>query len=145
MAAGKRRARIPRGIWALGIVSLLMDTSSELIHSLLPIFLVTTLGASAGVLGLIEGVAEATAAITKVFSGALSDHWGRRKPLVILGYGLAALSKLLFPLAGSATTVLAARFIDRIGQGSRGAPRDALRSEERRVGQECSSRWSPDP
>ena len=126
MAAGKRRARIPRGIWALGIVSLLMDTSSELIHSLLPIFLVTTLGASAGVLGLIEGVAEATAAITKVFSGALSDHWGRRKPLVILGYGLAALSKLLFPLAGSATTVLAARFIDRIGKGIRGAPRDAL-------------------
>jgi len=126
MATGERRARIPRGIWALGIVSLLMDTSSELIHSLLPIFLVTTLGAGAVSLGLIEGIAEATAAITKVFSGALSDRWGRRKPLVILGYGLAALSKLLFPLAGSASLVLAARFIDRIGKGIRGAPRDAL-------------------
>lgn len=126
MAKGKPQARIPRGIWALGLVSLLMDSSSELIHSLLPVFLVSTLGAGATSLGLIEGVAEATAAITKVFSGALSDRWARRKPLVIAGYGLAALSKPLFPLAGSAALVLAARFVDRIGKGIRGAPRDAL-------------------
>ncbi|NMG28514.1 MFS transporter [Aromatoleum evansii] len=110
----------------LGFVSLLMDVSSELIHSLLPVFLVTSLGAGALAVGLIEGAAEATALIVKVFSGALSDYWGRRKPLAVLGYGLGAISKPLFALATSAGMVLAARLIDRVGKGIRGAPRDAL-------------------
>jgi MFS family permease len=118
--------RIPRLIWVLGLASLCMDLSSEMIHSLLPVFLVSVLGASPQVLGLIEGVAEATASIAKVFSGVWSDRLGRRKPLVICGYGLAALSKPLFPLATSAATVLVARFTDRLGKGIRGAPRDAL-------------------
>jgi len=117
---------VPAGIWALGFVSLFMDTSSEMIHALLPVFLVTTLGASAVSVGLIEGVAEATASIAKLFSGALSDWLGRRKPLVLLGYGLAAFTKPLFPLASSVGTVLLARVVDRIGKGIRGAPRDAL-------------------
>lgn len=103
-----------------------MDVSSELIHSLLPVFLVTGLGASALMVGLIEGAAEATALVVKVFSGVLSDYWGRRKPLAVLGYGLGALSKPLFALASSAGLVLAARLIDRVGKGIRGAPRDAL-------------------
>ena len=120
------RAALPTSIWALGFVSLFMDISSELIHALLPVFIVGTLGAGAIWLGLIEGVAEATASIVKVFSGALSDRIGKRKPLLLLGYGLAALTKPLFPLAGSTATVFAARFIDRIGKGIRGAPRDAL-------------------
>ncbi|HBG51958.1 MAG TPA: MFS transporter, partial [Gammaproteobacteria bacterium] len=120
------RPRLPGAIWALGSVSLLMDTSSELIHSLLPVFLVVTLGTSVAVVGMIEGIAEATAALAKVFSGVLSDRVRRRKGLTVLGYGLAALVKPLFPLAGSATTVLVARFIDRVGKGIRGAPRDAL-------------------
>lgn len=119
-------ARIPPAIWALGFVSLLMDISSELIHSLLPVFLVTSLGASALVVGLIEGTAEATALIVKVFSGVLSDYWGKRKPLAVLGYGLGALSKPLFSLATSSGLVLGARLLDRIGKGIRGAPRDAL-------------------
>jgi MFS family permease len=118
--------RIPRVVWLLGLVSLCMDLSSEMIHALLPVFLVSTLGASTVTLGLIEGVAEGTASIAKVFSGVLSDRFGRRKPLVVLGYGLAALSKPLFPLAQTAGWVLAARFADRIGKGIRGAPRDAL-------------------
>ena len=117
---------MPRSIVVLGLVSLLMDTSSEMILALLPVFLVTVLGASALSVGIIEGIAEATAAIAKVFSGAISDWLGRRKPLLLLGYGLAALSKPLFPLAGGIGTVLAARVIDRIGKGIRGAPRDAL-------------------
>ena len=125
-SADKPAARIPPAIWALGFVSLLMDVSSELIHGLLPVFLVTSLGASALAVGLIEGMAEATALIVKVFSGALSDYWGRRKPLAVLGYGLGALSKPLFALAASVGLVLAARLIDRIGKGIRGAPRDAL-------------------
>ena len=120
------RGKLPRSVWALGIVSLCMDMSSEMIHSLLPIFLVGTLGVSAFALGLIEGVAEATASISKIFSGVLSDRIGKRKPLILLGYGLAALTKPLFPIANSAFTVFAARFIDRIGKGIRGAPRDAL-------------------
>jgi len=120
------RPRIPAAIWALGGVSLLMDTSSELIHSLLPVFLVVTLGTSVAMVGLIEGIAEATAAVAKVFSGVLSDRLRRRKGLTVLGYGLAAAVKPLFPLAGSATTVLVARFLDRVGKGIRGAPRDAL-------------------
>jgi MFS family permease len=103
-----------------------MDLSSEMIHSLLPVFLVTTLGASTVTLGLIEGIAEGTASIVKVFSGVLSDWLGRRKSLVLLGYGLAALTKPLFPLATSPAWVLCARFFDRIGKGIRGAPRDAL-------------------
>lgn len=120
------RAKLPASIWALGCVSLLMDVSSELIHSLLPVFLFTTLGVSALAIGLLEGLAEATALIVKVFSGALSDYWGRRKPLALLGYGLGALSKPLFALAGGLGLVVAARLIDRVGKGIRGAPRDAL-------------------
>ncbi len=120
---------LPAGIWALGLGSLFMDMSSELIHSLLPLFLVTTLGASVVTVGLIEGVAEATAAIAKVFSGTLSDYLGRRKWLVVSGYALAALTKPIFPLAGSVHWVFAARFLDRVGKGVRGAPRDALVAE----------------
>lgn len=117
---------LPRGVIVLGFVSLFMDVSSEMIHSLLPVFLVTVLGASALSVGIIEGIAEATASIVKVFSGVISDWMGRRKPLVLLGYGLAALSKPLFPLATGMAPVLLARFVDRIGKGIRGAPRDAL-------------------
>lgn len=120
------RSPLPRAIWMLGFVSLLMDVSSELIHSLLPVFLVTSLGVSTLAVGLIEGAAEATALIVKVFSGALSDYWGRRKPLAVLGYGLGALSKPMFALANGAGLVFAARLIDRVGKGLRGAPRDAL-------------------
>src|SRR5450755_860198 len=119
-------ARIPAGIWTLGVVSMLMDVSSELIHSLLPLFLVTTLGASALTVGVIEGVAEATALITKIFSGYLSDYFRKRKLLAVLGYGLAALSKPIFPLASSLAWIVFARLIDRVGKGIRGAPRDAL-------------------
>ena len=118
--------KLPATIWALGAVSLLMDLSSELVHSLLPIFMTGVLGASMLAVGVVEGIAEATASIVKLFSGALSDRLGRRKPLVVLGYGLAALAKPLFPLAGSVALVAAARFMDRIGKGIRGAPRDAL-------------------
>jgi MFS family permease len=117
---------LPTSIWALGFGSLFMDTSSELIFSLLPIFLVSTLGASMVTVGIIEGVAEATAAIVKVFSGTLSDYLGRRKALMISGYALAALTKPVFPLASSVGWVFAARFVDRVGKGIRGAPRDAL-------------------
>ncbi|MEA3001033.1 MAG: hypothetical protein QOK17_2866 [Sphingomonadales bacterium] len=117
---------IPRTVWALGFVSLFMDLSSDTIHALLPLFLTVTLGVSVTIVGVIDGIAEATASISKVFSGWLSDRMGRRKPLILLGYGLGALSKPLFPLAHSATLVLGARFADRIGKGLRGAPRDAL-------------------
>ncbi|TPQ33316.1 MFS transporter [Bradyrhizobium guangdongense] len=120
------RARIPTGIWVLGFVSMLMDISSEMIHALLPVYLVTVLGTSTLTVGFIEGIAEATAAITKIFSGALSDWLGKRKVLAALGYGLAALTKPLFPLAPSAGWLVAARFVDRVGKGIRGAPRDAL-------------------
>jgi MFS family permease len=123
---GTVRAAIPRGVVALGFVSLFTDISSEMVHSLLPVFLVGTLGASALMVGLLDGLAEALAMVTKVFSGWLSDSVGRRKPLVVLGYGLAALTKPLFPLAGSVGWVLAARLLDRLGKGIRGAPRDAL-------------------
>ena len=118
--------RIPRSIWALGFVSLLMDISSEMIHGLLPVFLVGTLGASAFMVGLIEGAGESTALIVKVFSGVLSDYWGKRKPLAIFGYGLGAISKPLFALAPTVGFVLVARLTDRVGKGIRGAPRDAL-------------------
>ncbi len=124
--AGDMAGRLPKGVVALGFVSLFMDVSSEMIHGLLPLFLTGRLGASALVLGLIEGFSEAVAQVTKVFSGALSDRMGRRKPLALLGYGLAALTKPVFALAGSAGVVLAARAVDRLGKGIRGAPRDAL-------------------
>lgn len=118
--------RVPRTVWALGLVSLFMDLSSEIIHALLPLFLTTTLGVSVVMVRLIDGIAEAAASISKVFSGYVSDRIGRRKPLILLGYGLGALSKPFFALAGSAPVVLGARFADRIGKGLRGAPRDAL-------------------
>jgi MFS family permease len=118
--------RIPRGVWVLGFVSLLMDSSSELVHALLPLFLVGTLGASVALVGLIEGIAESTAMFAKVVSGYLSDRQRRRKPWVLAGYGLAAISKFAFPLASSVGLVAAARFADRVGKGIRGAPRDAL-------------------
>jgi MFS family permease len=117
---------MPRGIWMLGFVSLLMDISSEMIHSLLPLFMVGTLGVSALLVGVIEGLAEATALIVKVFSGALSDYLGKRKGLAVFGYALGALTKPVFALASGAGLVLAARLADRIGKGIRGAPRDAL-------------------
>ena len=120
------RKNLPRGIWMLGFVSLFMDVSSEMIHAILPLFVVGTLGASAALLGLLEGIAEATAQISKLFSGVLSDRWGSRKGLALLGYGMAAVVKPLFPLATSVTAVFAARFADRVGKGIRGAPRDAL-------------------
>lgn len=118
--------RIPVSIWVLGLVSMFMDISSEMIHSLLPLFLVGTLGASAFIVGLIEGLAESTALIVKVFSGALSDYLGKRKALAVFGYALGTLTKPLFALAQSAGIVLSARVLDRIGKGLRGAPRDAL-------------------
>jgi len=118
--------RIPGSVWALGVVSLLMDVSSEMIHSLLPVFLVAEIGVGVLAIGLIEGAAEAAASITKAFSGALSDRLGRRKLLAVAGYGLAALTKPVFPLAGTAGWVFFARFADRVGKGIRGAPRDAL-------------------
>jgi MFS family permease len=118
--------KLPATVWALGFVSLFMDLSSELVHALLPLFLTGVLGASMLAVGIVEGIAEATAQIVKLFSGALSDRLGRRKPLVLAGYGLAALSKPLFPLAGSVALVLGARFMDRVGKGIRGSPRDAL-------------------
>ncbi|MDE2560930.1 MAG: MFS transporter [Sphingomonadales bacterium] len=124
--AASERLRLPRTVWALGLVSLFMDLSSEIFHGLLPLFLTTTLGASVALVGVIDGISEATTAITKVFSGAISDRIGKRRPLILLGYGMAAATKPLFPLAGSAGMVLGARFIDRIGKGLRGAPRDAL-------------------
>src|SRR5258708_5366169 len=117
---------IPTGIWVLGLVSMLMDLSSEAIHAVLPLYLVTVLGASALTVGVIEGVAEATASITKIFSGTLSDWLGKRKLLAAIGYGLAAFAKPIFPLAPTVGWLIAARFIDRVGKGIRGAPRDAL-------------------
>ena len=120
---------IPPGIWALGFVALLMDISSEMIHALLPIYLVTVMGASTLTVGIIEGIAEATASIVKIFSGAISDKLGKRKLLAVIGYGLAAFTKPVFPLASSIGWVIAARFIDRIGKGVRGAPRDALMAD----------------
>ena len=124
--AGTQRPVIPRDVWVLGVVSLLTDVSSEMIFGLLPVFLVSVLGATATTVGLIEGIAEGTASISKLFSGWLSDRLGQRKALTVLGYGLSALSKPLFAVAGSPSMVLVARFSDRVGKGIRGAPRDAL-------------------
>ena len=121
-----RLKAVPVGVWALGFVSMLMDVSSEMIHALLPAYLVTVLGTSTLTVGIIEGIAEATAAVTKIFSGALSDWLGKRKGLAVLGYGLAAFTKPVFPLAPTVSWLIAARFVDRIGKGIRGAPRDAL-------------------
>ncbi len=118
--------KIPHGVWVLGFVSMFMDISSEMIHGVLPLFVVGTLGASATLLGIIEGVAEGTAQISKLFSGVLSDRWNNRKNLALFGYGLAAIVKPLFPLATSVGAVFFARFADRIGKGIRGAPRDAM-------------------
>ncbi|WP_347246992.1 MFS transporter [Thermomonas sp.] len=126
MPSSQSALRIPAGIWVLGFVSMLMDISSEMIHSLLPLFMVGTLGASALAVGLIEGLAEATALLVKVFSGTLSDYLGKRKGLAVFGYALGALSKPLFALAPSLGIVLSARLLDRVGKGVRGAPRDAL-------------------
>jgi MFS family permease len=123
----QRGARaVPRSVWALGFVSMLMDISSEMVHALLPIYMVAVLGTSVLAVGLIEGIAEATASIVKVFSGAISDRFGKRKLLAVLGYGLGALTKPVFPLAGGLEWLVGARFVDRVGKGIRGAPRDAL-------------------
>ena len=124
------RPPLPRNVWVLGFVSLLMDLSSEIYHALLPAFITMVLGLPATALGAIDGVAEATASFAKLFSGRLSDRSLRRKPWVMAGYGIAALSKPLFPLAASAPAVMAARFADRIGKGIRGAPRDAMIADE---------------
>jgi MFS family permease len=121
-----RRPAIPAGIWVLGFVSLLTDVGSEMVHGLLPVLLAGSLGASMIVIGMLEGVAEAIALIIKVFSGYLSDRIGKRKPLALLGYGMSALVKPLFPMAGSVAAVVTARCLDRVGKGIRGAPRDAL-------------------
>lgn len=118
--------RMPSDIWILGFVSLLMDVSSEMIHSLLPLFMVTTLGAGTVAVGIVEGLAESLALLVKIFSGAISDYVGRRKPLVLLGYGLGALTKPLFAVAPDIGSLLTARLLDRVGKGIRGAPRDAL-------------------
>ncbi len=118
--------QIPRGVWVLGVVAMMMDVSSEMIHSLLPLFMVTTLGLSTITVGMIEGLAESTALIVKVFSGALSDYFGKRKALAVVGYGLGALTKPLFAIANASGIVLTAWLLDRIGKGVRGAPRDAL-------------------
>ncbi len=123
---GSSLARLPGSIWALGFVSLFMDISSEMIHGLLPVFLVSVLGAGAETVGFIEGVGEATASISKLFSGWLSDRLGKRKVLTVIGYGLAALSKPLFAIATTSSLVLGARFSDRIGKGIRDSPRDAM-------------------
>lgn len=118
--------RIPRAVWVLGGVSLFMDMSSELVHAILPVYLTSVLGLSVLAVGIIEGIAEATASMLKVVSGFVSDRFRRRKPLALLGYGLAALTKPVFPLADTAFGVVAARFVDRVGKGIRGAPRDAI-------------------
>ena len=125
-AAPMTSTRLPTGIWVLGFVSLLADISSEMVHCLLPLFMVSALGASAFMIGLVEGVGEATALIVKVFSGVLSDYVGRRKPLAVAGYALGACSKPLFAIAQTTGMVLTARLVDRFGKGVRGAPRDAL-------------------
>ena len=118
--------QIPSGIWVLGFVSLLMDISSEMIHSLLPLFMVTVLGTSTIAVGIVEGLAESLALIVKVFSGTLSDYWGKRKGLAVFGYTLGAFTKPLFAIASGVGLVLTARLLDRVGKGVRGAPRDAL-------------------
>jgi len=126
----RKAPSLPRNVWILGFVSLLMDLSSEIYHALLPLFITVTLGLPAAALGAIEGIAEATASFAKLASGRLSDRTARRKPWILAGYGLAALSKPLFPLASGAAEVMGARFADRIGKGIRGAPRDGMIADE---------------
>jgi len=126
MATRTALGRMPGSVWALGFTSMFMDMSSELVHSLLPVFMSTVLGTSMLTIGIVEGIAEATASITKVFSGVLSDRWNKRKSLVVFGYSLSAFTKPIFPLASSIGWVAGARFMDRVGKGIRGAPRDAL-------------------
>ena len=126
VAATSTLRQIPAGIWVLGFVSMLMDISSEMVHSLLPLFMVTTLGASAVTVGFIEGAAESTALIVKIFSGVISDYLGKRKSLAVIGYAMGALSKPLFAIAPGLGIIVTARLIDRVGKGIRGAPRDAL-------------------
>lgn len=126
MKKNENQKKLPASIWALGFVSLFMDTSSEIVHGLLPVFLVTVLGASVTSIGFLEGLAEASVLIVKIFSGPISDFIGKRKPLVILGYSMGALSKPLFAIAGTMPVIYGARLFDRIGKGIRGAPRDAL-------------------
>src|SRR6478752_799908 len=128
-----RWREIPGSVWALGLVSMFMDVSSEMIHALLPLYLVGVLGVSALTVGIIEGIAEATASITKIFSGALSDYLGHRKWVAAAGYGLAAITKPVFPLATGIVTITAARFVDRVGKGIRGAPRDARAARRHRI------------
>ena len=130
MSRAAPRPRLPRNIWVLGFISLFMDLSSEIYHALLPAFVTIVLGLPATALGAIDGVAEATANFAKLFSGRLSDRSKRRKPWIMGGYGLAAASKILFPLAASGAALMAARFADRIGKGIRGAPRDAMVADE---------------
>lgn len=125
-----KRPAVPRSVWVLGFVSLLMDFSSEIYHALLPAFVTVTLGLPVVALGAIDGVAEATASFAKLVSGRLSDRSLRRKPWILAGYGLGALSKPLFPLANGALPIMAARFFDRIGKGIRGSPRDAMIADE---------------
>src|SRR3712207_1571062 len=151
------RSRLPRNVIALGLVSFFTDVSSEMIYPLLPVFLTGVLGASASFVGAIEGAAESTSSLLKLASGWWSDRVGRRKPLVVFGYALASAVRPLVGVAQTAAQVLVIRLTDRVGKGIRNAPRDALiadsvhpsmrgwafRSEERRVGKECRSRWSP--
>ena len=122
----KPSPRLPRTVWALGLVSMFMDVSSEMIHSLLPVFMVTSLGVSVVLVGFLDGLAEATALVVKIFSGAISDYFGKRKWLAAIGYGMSAVTKPLFALATSFGAVFFARMADRVGKGVRGAPRDAL-------------------
>ena len=124
------RPPLPRNVWVLGFVSLFMDLSSEIYHALLPAFITIVLGLPATALGAIDGIAEATANFAKLFSGRISDRSLKRKPWIMAGYGIAALSKPLFPLAGSAPALMVARFVDRIGKGIRGAPRDAMIADD---------------
>jgi MFS family permease len=130
VSEARARPRLPRNVWILGFVSLLMDLSSEIYHALLPLFITVTLGLPVAVLGAIDGVAEATASFAKLASGRLSDRSRRRKPWILAGYGLAALSKPLFPIASGAAEVMGARFADRLGKGIRGAPRDGMIADE---------------
>ena len=133
------KSRLPAGVVALGLVSLFMDMSSEMIHALLPVYLTGTLGASALVVGLIEGIGQAVAQVSKLFSGYLSDRFGRRKPLTVIGYGLGAVTKPVFALAGSPGWILAARVTDRFGKGIRGAPRDAMVADLVPVAQQAAA------
>lgn len=124
--AAATKPAIPGAVWLLGLVSLLTDISSEMIFAVLPVYLSTVMGMPMAVIGLIEGLAEATAAIVKIFAGLLADRWGRCRGLIVFGYALSAATKIVFPLAGVAAPIFAARIVDRVGKGLRTAPRDAL-------------------